>query len=1480
MAVKPEYKFKPYTPTKLKMAAQTEDLDKTLKALQSQRDNLDARLRAEGIDPENPKTGLDNRNILEKALNLTPDQGVLMDFFEIINRPVEAVKAGLMSSMNGESFVQGALEGISGETVTPGSEFFSKTFGIEPKTGVGKFLTSVGVDIALDPLTYLPAGFFLKRIGKLTGRTLQKSRTLLTGEALQIAAKYGVTDAAGKAFKNMDEFELFIAGLNKTDADNMFNKLLDAAKDAENSDLFILGKYGEDFTEDAYLKGQKELLNYKKSIRGLQDRVNWIRNTQKKIESLQQQYKNNPAQLEKEIRKLLPKSFNGKISDNVLSELKMLDEISPAVKDLGSDYVAVMTTTSNRLDDVAVLKKLKIGDNEVYIRVMSFDSKVAGGAYGATATVIFSGGRRTFSGTANEAFEQIGDNFFKALDDVFIDGNRTLSDELSDLYATQGKKIKGQNLKINPYKRIDELEAAGKITKETAQKARTAMNNAQKAMMRSKMGPNGIVYLSTPGRTGKGVFAKFDDVADYLDFSKTSIGWEASSAGKATLRYNKAGKISTRQSTFDRVNEALGLVGDEAITKASDPEAIKSAFDAYNKSEAGMAARRQFRFSGKLSADDEIIEQIIKDGKATDLSKILEQNMTTGTRNVRVSLLDYLETKEGYIGDFAKMANKVVKSFKGLFDPYAFLPKETQDVIRRMRGELAVEFQTKSLRLAGLQESFIKRFPQLDPKVISQIIEAGAYIDADGVIRYAARTMDAKDYVRHMLNSIDSGKPFQVRNFASQAAEANFVNALNDLMDGAVGVDDLFSIVEKNGVKALNFTGTAEDLKKMLSYVELDLNPTMLDFGKINLSNDAARVLREWEDIGEAITLKNDIQKLLVQEGGFTNFLFDGKIDDTYLRHILTKDAYEYMTKNTPGVLSKFAKPGSDAFQARRYLGTIDEVNDFLKAYYDVPMDAIDNNFFRSTEDFLTKAFRTVEQGKMMDILLTTRDKFGNQLMRVVPNTRDIRQALGPDDIMIKSFKEEFSTMYKNFSPEAQKGLDDFLAREGFGEGQAIVINRSMYGITKEVEKAFVQLPDWVKTYDKFLNTWKGLTLITPGFHLRNLFGNSFNSYAVGMGLGDQIKYASIGMRELNQYDEYAKIIANGGELTKAQQKIYDRVSDFRGSGLVQSHRGVRDLEQVKEATEAAGKAGNNNLYNKAVRFNFNIAEKMDDTQRYILYRWALDKTGDSMKAIDTVAESLFDYSRLTGFEKEYMKRLFPFYTFMKNNFVFQAKNIFRNPQQYARVGRTYKYYLEDIAGYSPEELPDYVVENMWLPIPMMVTKNDTEGIAFLKANLPVSDFTELVENPFKKGVTSLTTPIKLAIEIGAGRDLFTGQPLQEFPGQTSRMEEGTGFLTSLRDERGNLAIASTPLGQKIMNDIGLRTPLTIGSAALDLFDTLAGYQGAPEGLTDILQRGGVLGTQTLDNIELTTLYQDLQRLRELKNYYEQETGNQLPVLP
>jgi hypothetical protein len=504
---------------------------------------------------------------------------------------------------------------------------------------------------------------------------------------------------------------------------------------------------------------------------------------------------------------------------------------------------------------------------------------------------------------------------------------------------------------------------------------------------------------------------------------------------------------------------------------------------------------------------------------------------------------------------------------------------------------------------------------------------------------------------------------------------------------------------------------------------------------------------------------------------------------------------------------------------------------------------------------------------------------------------------MGPGYEYIEDFKSKFGKMYENLSPQSKKVLDDFFTTKGFGDGKAIAVQSSAYGLLQRINQAYVDLPDLVKGYDAFLNTWKSVTLLTPGFHMRNLFGNMTNMYLAGMNTAQQGVYATKAMTDFSNWKRIRKAMTEFGgsadeffqTLSKADQGVYQRLTDFFESGVSQSYAGIRDLGSVKKTLEK----GRASLSSKAVGLNFDIAESMDDFQRYMLYQWSFDANYKKLKgtiseqtarlkaraaAYDTTAKSLFDYSNLTSFEQQGMKRIFPFYTFMKNNLVFQMKNIFENPGAYGRLGRAYKYYTEDVAGVDTDTMPDYMLDNMWIPIPGIVTKDDKEAITFLKANLPAAEFFEIVENPFKRGVTSISAPIKLALELGAGVDFFTGSPIREFPGERSRMEEGTGLLSAVRNERGDLALFGDPVIQKIGNDLGLRAPRSYATALFDIADIVAGENPTNEGMLDLLERAGISTAKDLSSMELTRLYQDLERLRNIRSRWEQDTGQELPT--
>jgi hypothetical protein len=1450
-----EYKFKPYTPQNLKLATPQASLSqqqKTLKSLQSQKANLDARLRAEGIDPGTLGGEFDNRNLIEKALNLRPDQGLLMDFFEVINRPVEAVKSAITAGIEGENVLEGAWKGISGQELTPGSELFKDLTGIEPETGFGKFVADIGADILLDPLTYLPAGFFvkgLKKLGSVGSRTL----TTVGEEIVSNSAK-----VAGTILKSAQAGDEAAIALIKSK---------EALEEAADLGLKYSGAGGdaEKLARQTYEDGVKKYLK-----------------------------------------------------DNGLEDL--LDEYKVIIEG---------TTRKGRgnLKDLAVYYRVKGADGlEQWVKINKIEVKdiTKGGAFGITGAF----GIDDFGkADAEKILGKNGARFIQKIEKIDPVGAQTVKNIVQDfLSGKPGAKL-GTLLDTQKYgeetvknvKKVledlffEDLTQAGvtHLSFRIADNKVISMSlaNAKKYM---KIGAAGISIKKTAAagqaigrvKAALGIGDEAITIAkgtDYAKKAKARVIAAAKGSKKGAEMIVQNSHIILKSVPEEDIVKLVGKTlpgvdgGTSIITKVARIDDNTLAIVTSSSKAIGAGTQVDLISSIKLvdDANKPLTEAFLE--SIDETSQVVEglAKPGQGSRTITETLTLAGRAREG---DFGTLVQRIAKAYKNFeinfkltFGLYEGLSPEAAQLLKKAYGENLFELERRSARLAELKKKLIAIDPNAG-ELLGEIVEAQARI-ANGNIVRLSRRMGKSDFLDYALKRSDDGLEIVLPSFPDEVAKQNFLKDLNDLYRKTYSTtDDFFEVaVGANGGTVLKYKGDASELRDVIKYYNDQklIRPALetgdyVYFGEKSLSSNAKKLLlQNPELIQDYQNLSNEILQELVDVAGFDNLpmALSGQIG--YMRHIMSKEAFAQLQRTYPLTKSIFSSAGTDVLKSRTFIGSAQEINAALKDFAGLSTDLFDPNAFNAMEDLIKVAQRKLDQHRVLEIILQQTGKEGDQLLKVVDNVSEAAKDVSPYDRVFKDFKEEFSALYKNLSPNSQKILEDYFKAQGYGAGKAVVMNKSAFNILKGAEKAYVDLPKFVGIYDKFLNSWKGLTLVSPGFHLRNMFGNMFNSYAAGMDVISQGRYLTTAVTELDEFQRIGKKLAQGLDITPQEKKLFDLVRNYFENGVSQTHRGIRDLETVKDATAATIKGSKLKTgYNSVIRFNFNVAERMDDIQRYALYRWSLDKTNDVSKAARTVTEALFDYSALTPFEKDYMKRIFPFYTFMKNNFIFQAKNIFANPKQYARVGRAYKYGTENLSGYGIDDMPDYAVENMWIPIPMSVTKNDKKGIAFLKANLPIGDFTELVENPFRKGVTSITAPVKLLIEFGAGRDMFTGAPLQNFPGETRGLEPGTGVLAGLRDPRGNLTISQSPLFQKILGDIGLRTPINFASTGLDLVDTLAGYQGGSEGLGDFMARMGIVGVQETENLELTKLYQDLEKLRELKKYYEQETGNQLPVLP
>jgi hypothetical protein len=314
------------------------------------------------------------------------------------------------------------------------------------------------------------------------------------------------------------------------------------------------------------------------------------------------------------------------------------------------------------------------------------------------------------------------------------------------------------------------------------------------------------------------------------------------------------------------------------------------------------------------------------------------------------------------------------------------------------------------------------------------------------------------------------------------------------------------------------------------------------------------------------------------------------------------------------------------------------------------------------------------------------------------------------------------------------------------------------------------QVNAFLKQFDRTHNWLKAQMVATPGFVTRNIMGGMFNMWTEDIPLsatlrtGKMIKKAYqegsgdllAGLRAMDQTPEVQFAIqlvdmgAHGGG---------------QAASMVEHNlRLTRKMEWIFGTKDGAAKGWRINLNPADAQFALYSGVRHANTYAEEMLRLATGihamKVGGSLDdAIDMIYRLHFNYGNLSSRESDWFKRLFPFYTWSRNNLPLQMTQMARNPRRYNRL-LSIKRNLE----YGTEEegtVPSYFLEPFGFRMPFSIAGSQVYSVP----DLPFQDLLRF--DPTGVGfvdaaqhILSAGSPmIKVPLEYWGGKQFFKGIP-------------------------------------------------------------------------------------------------------------------------
>ena len=422
----------------------------------------------------------------------------------------------------------------------------------------------------------------------------------------------------------------------------------------------------------------------------------------------------------------------------------------------------------------------------------------------------------------------------------------------------------------------------------------------------------------------------------------------------------------------------------------------------------------------------------------------------------------------------------------------------------------------------------------------------------------------------------------------------------------------------------------------------------------------------------------------------------------------------------------------------------------------------------------------------------------------------------------------------------AQELLKDAFGSSEWGPWRLLSGDEALDRDMLDIINAFARINDpaqfggngqfW-KTWDKVQNYLKSAMIATPGFVNRNIFGAFFNAWLDGVNLNEIVRSAKMTHEVANYARSRQVSVLRAAKALEAgdpnRWKNYVELLEVgvRGGGqavnAVELQIGLRQARNLEFLIGQRDKTGRlvpgGKQYNvswKAWSPRFAPYQAVRSVNSWVEDVVRLGVGMDTMRwggtvddAIARIAKTQFDYDELTGFERKWMRRFFPFYTWTRKNVPYQLKQLGAHPEKYNRL-LSAKRNLE-LGTEEEGVVPDYFLHPFGVRLPFGLRG----ATVYSAPDIPFQDlfrydpFQQKEGQGWKYGIKqtaqnllSMSSPVvKAPLETAFGRQVFSGIP---FTGRYGVAPNSVGKIPGLSQALEGIGwIKRAPDGRKKMRD-------------------------------------------------------------------------------